>query len=435
MSIASTMKDTAASFARNIWASHGLPLSLLDRLHLSEHPDPTVNSHFKLGTAAQTSIGLSALAASYFHQLRTGESQDVSVDARHATLEFSAEKYYLVDGKLHENALFDELAGMCPTKDGFVRLHTNFPHHKQGILDILRCPPTRPAVEAALSTWPALSFEQEALRRGMCVAALRPFDALEMFPPGRPANDDDAAPVRITKIGEAPRREVGSAGEGTFALALEGIRVLDLTRVLAGPVCGRTLAAHGADVLWITSPDLPSLPFLDADTSRGKRTTQLDLNTSPGRATLRALAEDADVFLQAYRPGGLAARGFGPEDVANMRPGIVYASLSAYPEDSLWKDVRGFDSLVQTLSGFNVAEAQAYAAHVRESEGDATRLPPFRALPMQALDHAAGSKYGFLTGRDYSQHEFSESYLSSCWTCKNGNASGGHIGAHYAYPK
>ncbi|KAI0316654.1 CoA-transferase family III domain-containing protein, partial [Amylostereum chailletii] len=215
------------------------------------------------------------------------------------------------------------------------------------------------------------------------------------FPPGRPANDDDAAPVRITKIGEAPRREVGSAGEGTFALALEGIRVLDLTRVLAGPVCGRTLAAHGADVLWITSPDLPSLPFLDADTSRGKRTTQLDLNTSPGRATLRALAEDADVFLQAYRPGGLAARGFGPEDVANMRPGIVYASLSAYPEDSLWKDVRGFDSLVQTLSGFNVAEAQAYAAHVRESEGDATRLPPFRALPMQALDHAAGYLLAF----------------------------------------
>ncbi|KAH9924639.1 CoA-transferase family III domain-containing protein [Epithele typhae] len=170
---------------------------------------------------------------------------------------------------------------------------------------------------------------------------------------------------------------------------LQGIRVLDLTRVLAGPVCGRTLAAHGADVLWITSPSLPALPLLDIDTSRGKRTTQLDLNATKDREQLSYLIHDSDVFLQAYHPGGLANKGFGVEDAARARPGIVYASLTAYDWDGPWKERRGFDSLVQTATGFNVAEAEAYAAFT------GAEFEPPRPLPMQALDHAAGYLLAF----------------------------------------
>lgn len=163
--------------------------------------------------------------------------------------------------------------------------------------------------------------------------------------------------------------------------------------------------AHGADVLLITSPKLPALPFLDTDTSRGKRTTQLDLTEQQGRDVLSSLVKDADVFLQAYRPGGLADKGFGVEDVVRARPGVVYASLTAYGWEGPWSDRRGvggihegvesqltinilqFDSLVQTATGFNVAEAEAFATY----KGNKSEHPlPPKPLPMQALDHAAG---------------------------------------------
>lgn len=101
------------------------------------------------------------------------------------------------------------------------------------------------------------------------------------------------------------------------------------------------MEAHGADVLWITSPKLPALPNLDVDTSRGKRTTQLDVNDPVDHQKLARLVKDADVFLQAYRPGGLAGKGFGVDEVIQARPGIVYASLTAYGWDGPWKTRRG----------------------------------------------------------------------------------------------
>jgi len=147
----------------------------------------------------------------------------------------------------------------------------------------------------------------------------------------------------------------------------------------------------------VTSPHLPALPLLDVETSRGKRTTQLDLNTPTDAETLRTLLRDADVFLQSYRPGGLAERGFGPEDCAALRPGIVHASITAFSPGGPWEHVKSFDSLVQTLGGFNVQEAEAYAEYIRETFGDeeADKLPPYRALPMQALDHAAAYLLAF----------------------------------------
>ncbi|KZT69200.1 CoA-transferase family III [Daedalea quercina L-15889] len=371
--------------ARTIWEANGLPSQALSSLKLSPNPDPAVNSSFKLGTAAQTAIGLSGLAAAYFHQLRTGVEQEVSVNARHAVLEFKSESWYTINGTLPSGSLFEPLSGLYKTKDdSYVRLHTNFPHHRQGILDILQCAPTRDAVAAAIQQWNAADFETEAATHKMVATALRSFDEWDAHPQGLALAH--APPVQLVKIGDAPKREV----TGDYARPLEGIRVLDLTRILAGPVCGRTLAAHGADVLLVTSPMLPALPFLDTDTSRGKRATQLNLTTEVDRAALSGLVKHADVFLQAYRPGGLQDKGFGPEDIVQARPGIVYATLTAYGWEGPWKDRRGFDSLTQTASGFNVAEGEAYAAF--SGSGASPKPRPF---PMQALDHAAGYLLAF----------------------------------------
>src|SRR6516165_3503526 len=146
---------------------------------------------------------------------------------------------------------------------------------------------------------------------------------------------------------------------------------------------GRTLAAHGADVLLITASHLPSMQPLVIDTGRGKLSTSIDLRQSGGRETLAALLRAADVFVQGYRPGAVAAFGFGPQEVARIRPGIVYVSLCAYGYEGPWAGRRGFDSLVQTASGFNAAEAEAFGA----SEP--------RPLPAQVLDHATGYLMAF----------------------------------------
>jgi len=151
-----------------------------------------------------------------------------------------------------------------------------------------------------------------------------------------------------------------------------------LSRVIAGPVAGRTLAAHGADVLLISGPDLPAIPWLSIDTGRGKLTSFVDLKSEQGRKTLRALLAGADIFSQGYRPQAIAALGFSPEAAAEISPGIVYVTLSAYGHAGPWAGRRGFDSLVQTATGFNHAEGQA--AGIEDP----------KELPAQMLDHATG---------------------------------------------
>ena len=176
---------------------------------------------------------------------------------------------------------------------------------------------------------------------------------------------------------EAPRpgRRAVHQGHGG---ALRGVRVLDLTRVIAGPVCGRVLAAHGADVLHVGAAHLPTIPALVVDTGFGKRSCQLDLRQPGDRDILERLIGQADVFLQGYRPGSLAARGFGAEDLAGRHPGLVVVNVSAFGGVGPWGERRGFDSLVQMCSG--LAHAQAEAAGVDHPV----------SLPVQALDHATG---------------------------------------------
>jgi crotonobetainyl-CoA:carnitine CoA-transferase CaiB-like acyl-CoA transferase len=180
----------------------------------------------------------------------------------------------------------------------------------------------------------------------------------------------------------APKPSAGLAKP----LPLQCLRVLDLTRILAGPICGRALAAYGADVLLINAPHLPNIDAI-ADTSRGKRSAWLDLRSAQGKAVLRQLIADADIFVQGYRPGALQALGFGPEQVAAINPHIVYVSLSAYGDTGPWAQRRGFDSLVQTATGLNADESAAAGL-------DLARDPP-RALPMQILDHATGYLMAF----------------------------------------
>jgi hypothetical protein len=208
------------------------------------------------------------------------------------------------------------------------------------------------------------------LAAGGAAAAQRTATEWRSHPAGRAAR---STPLVTLDRQDAPPRPKPPADR-----PLSGVRVLELTHVLAGPVCGRTLAAHGADVLHVGAAHLPTVRQLVIDTGFGKRTTHLDLRTDADRDVLRRLIADADVFVQSFRPGTLAARGFGFAELARVRPGIVVVSLSAYGHVGPWRSRRGFDSLVQLASG--ITDEGRVAAGV-------DRPVP---LPCQALDHAMG---------------------------------------------
>jgi len=373
---------TTADILGALWRLAGLDPAALGRVALPGQ-GPIFASSFRVADAAQASIAAATLAAAEVHRRRGGPAQTARVERRHATLEFHSERYLALAGA-DAPARWDSIAGTYRCGDGrWVRLHTNFPHHRARVLTLLGCAGERAAVGAALAGWDAFAFEQAAAEAGACVSAMRSQAEWDAHPQGAAVATLPA--LRIEKIAEAPPVPLPPLA----ARPLAGLRVLDLTRVIAGPVCGRTLAAHGADVLHISAAHLPSFDDLLPDTGRGKRTAALDLRAAAGQATLRGLAAGADVFLQGYRPGAIAGHGFDPAALAALRPGIVCTSLSAYGEVGPWGGRRGFDSLVQTASGFNHAEAVAAGA---DPAGPAPRV-----LPCQALDHASGFLLAFGT--------------------------------------
>ncbi len=358
-----------------IWRAGGQSEAAVEAVDLTG-AEPVLPSSFPVGSAAQATIAAAALAAGELWRLRTGRHQRISVDMRSAAIEFRSEQYLRVDGKPPREH-HDEIAGLYRCGDGrWVRLHTNLPHHRDGALALLGCRHERTAVERALDGWRAEALETAAAEAGLVVTACRTFAEWDELAQGRAVA---GLPLfTVDQIGEAPARALPAAER-----PLAGVKVLDLTRIIAGPVCGRTLAAHGADVLLITASHLPSLEPLVIDTGRGKLSASLDLRQASGREALAALLRDADVFVQGYRPGAIASFGFGPQDVARIRPGIIYVSLCAYGHEGPWAGRRGFDSLVQTASGFNAAEAEAF--------GDSEPRP----LPAQVLDHATGQLMAF----------------------------------------
>lgn len=367
----------ARTALESIWNHAGLPSEAVDCVGLSGG-DPVFPSSFAVGAAAQSTIAAAALAACELGHVRGAQRQQVAVDMTHAAAESTG--WFSIDGEAPE--LWDPISGLYRCAHGHVRIHANFAHHREGALRLLKLDPdvaTRADVETALQSWRALDFEDAASAKGLVVSALRSFGQWDATPQGQAVA---AQPLfTLERIGDAPPLTLPPLAADQRPLT--GLRVLDLTRVLAGPVGGKTLAAYGADVMLVNSPNLPNISAI-ADTSRGKLSTHIDLKTEAGQADLQRLVADAHVFVQGYRPGGLEQLGFGPEALARLRPGIVAVSLSAYGTQGPWARRRGFDSLVQTAMGFNQAEGEAF--------GNAGKPRP---LPMQILDEVSGFLVAF----------------------------------------
>lgn len=339
-----------------------------DDLAFGPGDDPVYPTPFRVARAASATLGAVGLAVADLWRLRGGGAQAVRVDPRAAAASLKSSAYATLNGE--KAKIWDPLTGHYRTRDGrHIFLHTNHAHHRAAALRLANAKgDTRADLEAAVAALDALDFETALAASDGIGAVARTRAEWAATPHG--ACVASLPPFQIDRIGDAPPQPLPEA-----ARPLAGIRVLDLTRVLAGPAAGRTLAEHGADVLHLTAPHVPYQTELLYDTGPGKRCAWLDLTAPEGPAALHDLVARADVFLQSYRPGTLAARGFGAEALARRRPGIVATSLSAYGHTGPWAMRRGFDSVVQNAMG--LARANPMPATPKN-------------MPVQALDYIGG---------------------------------------------
>ncbi|MCB0193807.1 MAG: CoA transferase [Anaerolineae bacterium] len=348
------------------------PLSPNDTITIEGH-DPLLPTNYLLGTAGAAVIAATGLAASDLWQLRTGRRQTVTVSMRAAAAALRSHHYLRVKGEPARN-LWDPISGFYETADKrWIQLHCNFPHHRAGVVRLLGCEDSREGVTQAVATWTGQDLEDALAQAQMCAGLVRSREEWQAHPQAKAV--EQLPLFEIIKIGDSQPEPLI---EGKRPLS--GIRTLDLTRVIAGPVGGRTLAEHGANVMRIGSAHLPHIPPLVIDTGFGKRSAQLDLRTTKDLDQLRHLVTESDIFLQSYRPDALAHYGLTPEALAQIRPGLIYVTLSAYGHQGPWQKRRGFDSLVQSVSGI-----------VDEESGGGSP----QHLPAQALDYLSGYLLAF----------------------------------------
>jgi hypothetical protein len=349
-----------------VWAGVGGDPAAVDRVVVSG-PAQVLPSPFLVTPAATAAIGAATLAVAELADL----PGPVGLDTVHASAAVRCERYASITG-VAPPPMWDAVAGDYPAADGWIRLHTNYAQHRQPALAVLGVAPERDAVAAAVRTWPAERLEAEVVAAGGCAAALHTRDRWCAHDHGRRVGERPL--VAIERLGEAPVEAFTPGGPAPLA----GLRVLDLTRVFAGPVATRFLAAWGADVLRVEAPAFHELELLFVEVGFGKRSCALDLRTEADRGAFEALVAGADVVVHGYRPGALRGLGYPPEVLAALRPGLVVAGLSAYGAAGPWAERRGFDSLVQMSAGI--------AAEGATTAGADRPVP----LPCQLLDHATG---------------------------------------------
>ncbi|AKA23003.1 CoA transferase [Pseudomonas chlororaphis] len=325
-------------------------------------------SAFAVTELASASIAAAGQATAGLLLEQTGRLPGLSVDRRLASFWFATSLRPL---GWRVPPLWDPVAGDYPSQDGWIRLHTNAPHHRQAAERVLGQAADRAAMAARVAQWKAHDLEQAVVEAGGCAAQMRSWNEWQAHPQGQAVNAEPLVHF-LSRHGDA-----ALPWRGSPARPLAGIRVLDLTRVLAGPIASRFLAGLGADVLRIDPPHWNE-PGVVPEVTLGKRCARLNLHDAADRQVFEHLLAHADLLLHGYRADALERLGYGAAERQRLAPGLIDVSLNAYGWSGPWQKRRGFDSLVQMSCG--IAEAGQ-----RWQQAD----KPW-PLPVQALDHATG---------------------------------------------
>ncbi len=343
-----------------------LPPGAADRLRVTG--GESLPSRFAVTDLAVAAIATAGLALSELLGLEEAAAPPVAVDRHLASAWF---QWSLSPQGWKLPVPWDPIAGDYRAADGWIRLHTNAPHHRAAALAVLGCAGDRDAVTEAVARRGADELEAAIVGAGGCAATMRSLDAWRVHEQGRAVMAEPLIATAQARPGMSRRWRPHPSRP------LSGIRVLDLTRVLAGPISTRFLAGLGAEVLRIDPPDWDE-PGVVPDVTLGKRCARLDLHQAADRRVFEVLLAEADILVHGYRPGALEGLGYGEAQRRVISPGLVDVSLCAYGWTGPWAGRRGFDSLVQMSSG--IADEGMHWQH-------AERPVP---LPVQALDHATG---------------------------------------------
>lgn len=361
------------------WTALGADPVMLERISYGPGAPGTLAARLPVMALARATVAVCSLAAAEYAAVRAGgagtaaEVPRVRVDDGAVATAFHSERHIALDGRGGET--FGPLSRFWRTSDGWVRTHANYPHHRERLLGALGLPAGAgaEAVARELERRKAVDTEETVYGSGGLAVAVRGSHDWTASPQGALVADQPLLTLR--PLGDAPPPTPATPHTAPGAAPCAGLRVLDLTRVLAGPIATRTLALLGADVLRIDTPRLTESQDVHGDTGLGKRSTLLDLGWSADRELFEDLLVRADVVVTGYRPGALDRFGLSAEALAARRPGLVVAELSAWGRSGPWGGRRGFDSLVQAATGIALREGST--------------LRP-GTLPAQALDHGTG---------------------------------------------
>lgn len=315
--------------------------------------DPVIPSRLRYGAGTASAIGAQAAAITTLWRMRSGRTQDVTVDLRRSViLGLRTVQNLRQNGRSFTVGSTTRASNFFRTADGrtiYLLRNTGRLSITTDLIGLLRCENTTESLAEAVSKWRASDLEEAlAERRLPGVVVRRPEEWLQ-HPQGEWLADRPG--VEVLKIGDSPAEPFGP-GERPMS----GVRVLDASHVIAGPATGRMLAEHGAEVLHVTTPKEQEHVHVMMDTGFGKRAAYIDLNEVSDVAQLKELARKADIFVQSWRPGGLARKGFSPRDVAAIRPGIIYVSISCYGDEGPWASRGGYEPIGQVASGLSATE-------------------------------------------------------------------------------
>ena len=348
----------------------GFDASVAERLTVTGDDDPFMPSVFRVGAAAATTIGAASLATTEIWRERTGQVQTVALDRRHAAGAYVGENFIRVHGELAEvpAAVTGDFAGIpfLQTGDGrWVRVHLGQPRYHDAAQQVLGCEDTMESAREAAKKWPsAAELEKTLVENGAIATMVLRREEWAEHPQGKIIVNlplfliekiADSDPMPFSKNPSRP---------------LEGIRVMDMTSVIAGPTCCKFLGQHGADVIRMTAPNVRGAPRHVMNTGFGKLSAHLDLREAEDLEKMGALLDGADVLVQGLRPGVLASYGFGPEAAAERRPGIIYLDLSAYGHTGPWAERPGYDTMLQSSSGMADEEGS-----IRNPDGSPAGVP------------------------------------------------------------
>jgi hypothetical protein len=380
------MSEVFFSIVDSFWSALGGASSELQSIRLTGAGD--LPSVFPVTDFACAAVAAAAAGIRELVYARSAARPMIEVDRRLTSFWFAVS---IRPYGWNLPAPWDPIAGDYAARDGWIRLHTNAPHHRAAAERVLGRGGDKAAVARAVASWSKTELEYAIIAAGGCAAEMRSAAQWREHPQGRAVMLEPL--VHNARTAESADPIVR---RGTPERPLAGVRILDLTRVLAGPVSTRFLAGYGAEVLRIDPPDWDE-PALVPEVTLGKRCARLNLKASTGRESLTALLQHADVLVHGYRPTVLAALGFDEETLRKINPGLIDVGLDAYGWQGPWCERRGFDSLVQMSSGI----AAAGMAWRR-----ADRPTP---LPVQALDHSTGYLMAAAVCRGLAQRQ-----LTSC---------------------